>query len=152
MHLDSLDLQLLRIVQTNNRLSTEQMGSQIGLSATAVQRRIKRLRDSGVIKKEVAVLDVIAVGGFVTIIVNVTIKQGSIKSLKGFKKLMLDCPQVQQCYYVTGNDDFIIIVTIENMLEYEKLTHKLFFSNDNIQKFNSTVVMENVKIGLDIPI
>ena len=152
MHLDSLDLQLLRIVQTNNRLSTEQMGSQIGLSATAVQRRIKRLRDSGVIKKEVAVLDAIAVGGFITIIVDVTIKQGSIKSLKDFKQLMLDCPQVQQCYYVTGNDDFIIIVTIENMLEYEKLTHKLFFSNDNIQKFNSTVAMENVKVGLDIPI
>lgn len=152
MHLDSLDLQLLRILQTGNRLSTEQMGSQIGLSATAVQRRIKRLRDSGVIKKEVAVLDAIAVGGFVTIIVDVTIKQGSIKSLKGFKKLMLDCPQVQQCYYVTGNYDFIIIITIENMLKYEKLTHELFFSNDNIQKFNSTVVMENVKVGLDIPI
>ena len=98
------------------------------------------------------VLDAIAVGGFITIIVDVTIKQGSIKSLKDLKQLMLDCPQVQQCYYVTGNDDFIIIVTIENMLEYEKLTHKLFFSNDNIQKFNSTVVMENVKVGLDIPI
>ena len=150
MHLDSLDLQLLRILQIGNRLSTEQMGSQIGLSATAVQRRIKRLRDSGVIKKEVAVLDAIAVGGFITIIVDVTIKQGSIKSLKGFKQLMLDCPQVQQCYYVTGNDDFIIIVTIENMLEYEKLTHNLFFSNDNIQKFNSTVVMENVKVGLNM--
>lgn len=152
MHLDSLDLQLLRLVQTNNRLSTEQMGSQIGLSATAVQRRIKKLRNSGVIQKEVAVLDTITVGGFVTIIVDVTIKQGSIKSLEAFKKLMLDCPQVQQCYYVTGNNDFMIIVTIENMLEYEKLTHKLFLSNDNIQKFNSTVVMENVKVGLDIPI
>ena len=152
MRLDSLDLQLLRVVQVNNRLSTEQVGNKIGLSATAVQRRIKKLRDSGVIKKEVAVLDAIEAGGFVTIIVDVTIKQGSTKSLVVFKKLMLDCPQVQQCYYVTGNNDFIIIVTVENMLEYEKLTHKLFFSNNNIQKFNSTVVMENVKVGLDIPI
>ena len=52
MRLDSLSLQLLRLVQTNNRLSTEQMGNQIGLSATAVQRRIKDLRKSGMIEKK----------------------------------------------------------------------------------------------------
>ena len=152
MRLDSLNLQLLRLIQTNNRLSTEQMGNQIGLSATAVQRRIKDLRNSGIIRKEVAVLDTIAVGGFVTIIVDVTIKQGGLQNLEVFKNTMLDCLHVQQCYYVTGKNDFIIIITIKNMLEYEKLTRKLFLSNDNIQKFNSTVVMENVKVGLNIPI
>ena len=97
-------------------------------------------------------LDSIAVGGFVTIIVDITIKQGGVKNLDVFKNTMLDCPQVQQCYYVTGENDFVIIITIKNMLEYEKLTRKLFLSNDNIQKFNSTVVMENIKVGLDIPI
>jgi Lrp/AsnC family transcriptional regulator, leucine-responsive regulatory protein len=65
---------------------------------------------------------------------------------------MLDCEQVQQCFYVAGQSDFILIITAKNMLDYEKLTKKLFFVDDNIQKFTSTVAMENVKVGLDIPI
>tara|TARA_B100000767_G_C19241076_1_gene319230 strand:+ start:138 stop:335 length:198 start_codon:yes stop_codon:yes gene_type:complete len=65
---------------------------------------------------------------------------------------MLDCDQVQQCFYVTGQADFILIITSKNMLEYEKITKKQFFVDNNIQKFRSTVSMENVKVRLNIPI
>jgi Lrp/AsnC family leucine-responsive transcriptional regulator len=65
---------------------------------------------------------------------------------------MLSHEEVQQCYYVTGNADFILIITAQNMHEYEAITQKLFFTNDNIQKFHSNVVMDNVKVGLNIPI
>ena len=74
------------------------------------------------------------------------------KNIDDFREQMHNNHQVQQCYYVTGKNDFILIITAENMLEYEKRTRQLFFSNDEIQKFHSTVVMENVKVGLEIPI
>lgn len=150
--MDKLDRQILQRLQQNNRISTEEIGHQVGLSATACQRRIKKLKQAGVIHKEIAVLDGIALGNFVTVIVEVIIKQGSAAHIEAFKNSMLAHSNVQQCYYVTGNVDFILIVTAENMLAYEKLTRDLFFNQKNILKFHSTVVMENVKVGLEIPI
>jgi len=148
--MDSFDRQILTSLQKNCRLSTEMLGSQIGLSATACQRRIKKLKESGIITKEVAILDSIRVGSYVTVIVNVVLKQGSASNVDRFKERMRNHPQVQQCYYVTGDSDFMLIITAENMLEYEKLTRELFFAELTVQKFHSTVVMENVKVGLDI--
>ena len=150
--MDMLDKKILRELQKNNRISSENLGGVVGLSATACQRRLKKLRQSNVISKEVAVLNGIELDNYVTVIVELTIKQGSTKNIEKLKKRMLDCEQVQQCFYVTGQADFILIITSKNMLEYEKLTKKLFFTDNNIQKFYSTVSMENVKIGLSIPI
>ena len=150
--MDVLDKKILKELQNNNRISSEDLGMIVGLSATACQRRLKRLRQSKVINKEIAVLNGIEFDNYVTVIVEVTIKQGATHNIDKFKKKMLDCEQVQQCFYVTGQADFILIITAKNMLEYEKLTKKLFFVDNNIQKFHSTVSMENVKVGLNIPI
>jgi len=149
---DVLDKKILKELQKNNRISSEDLGMIVGLSATACQRRLKKLRQSNVISKEVAVLNGIELDNYVTVIVEVTIKQGATQNIDKFKKKMLDCEQVQQCFYVTGQADFILIITSKNMLEYEKLTKKLFFIDNNIQKFHSTVSMDNVKVGLNIPI
>jgi len=149
---DVLDKKILKELQKNNRISSEDLGMIVGLSATACQRRLKKLRQSNVISKEVAVLNGIELDNYVTVIVEVTIKQGATQNIDKFKKKMLDCEQVQQCFYVTGQADFILIITSKNMLEYEKLTKKLFFVDNNIQKFHSTVSMDNVKVGLNIPI
>ncbi len=150
--MDILDKKILKELQNNNRISSEDLGMKIGLSATACQRRLKKLRQSNVIDKEIAVLNGIELDNYVTVIVEVTIKQGTSDNIDNFKKRMLDCEQVQQCFYVTGQADFILIITSKNMLEYETLTKKLFFVDNNIQKFHSTVSMENVKVGLNIPI
>ena len=150
--MDAFDKKILNELQNNNRISSQQLGDKIGLSATACQRRLKKLRSSNAISKEVAILNGIEFDNYVTVIVEVIIKQGSRSIIDNFKKRMISNMNIQQCYYVTGNIDFIIIITVKNMLEYENLTHKLFFFDDNIKKFHSTVVMENVKVGLDIPI
>ena len=150
--MDDFDRKILNELQQNNRISTEALGHKVGLSATACQRRMKRLRQSGVITKEVALLNGAELGNYVTVIVEVTIKQGSADNIARFKERMHNNESVQQCFYVTGNVDFILVVTARNMLEYEKLTQELFFTDANIQKFHSTVVMENVKVGLNIPI
>ncbi len=150
--MDTFDRQLLKILQNNSRITTEELGAQVGLSATACQRRIKKLRQDGVIRKEVAVLDGISLGGYVTVVVEVILTRGGALVIDEFKAKMLSCEAVQQCYYVTGNADFILIITAKNMLAYEQITRDLFFGNENVQKFHSTVVMENVKVGLGIPL
>jgi DNA-binding Lrp family transcriptional regulator len=150
--MDLYDKQILKLMQENSRTTSEEIGYQVGLSATACQRRLKKLRESGTIRKEVAILDDINCGNYVTVVVEVTLKQGSAENIDNFKNNMLKQAEVQQCYYVTGNSDFILMITIKNMLEYEKLTRKLFFDKPYIQKFQSTVVMDKVKVGLNIPL
>ena len=150
--MDIFDRKILNELQENNRISTDKLGQKIGLSATACQRRLKKLRQSNVITKEVAVLNGVELNNYVTVAVDVVIKQGGANNIECFKKRMLENVHVQQCFYVTGAVDFILIITAKSMLDYEKLTQKLFYCDNNIQKFHSTVVMENVKVGLNIPI
>ena len=61
-------------------------------------------------------------------------------------------PEVQQCYYVTGEIDFVLVVTVPTMAEYEALTRRLFFGNANVKRFHSFVVMGRPKVGLMIPV
>lgn len=150
--MDNLDIHLLQLLQQNNRLSTEELGHKVGLSATACQRRLKKLRSSSYIKKEVAVLDTRQLKPFVTVLVELTLKQGGAAQIDKIKTSMLAEPMVQQCYYTAGNADFILVVVTPGMSEYEALTRRLFFTNENIEKFTSNVVMENVKTGLEIPL
>jgi len=150
--MDVFDQRILALLQKDNRITTEEMGHKIGLSATSCQRRIKKLRESGIIKKEIAVINGISLGGYVTVIVEVVMKQGGAAVMDSFKEEMLLHEEIQQCYYTTGNADFIVIVVAQDMAKYEEVTRKIFFKNEKIQKFHSTVVMENVKVGLEVPI
>jgi len=152
VNMDVLDKKILAELQKDNRISSENLGDKIGLSATACQRRLKKLRQSKVIAREVAILNGVELDNYVTVIVEVTMKRGLADNIERFKSRMKDCEHVQQCFYVTGHTDFILIITAKNMLEYERLTKKLFFCDNNIQKFHSTVAMENVKVGLNIPV
>ena len=61
-------------------------------------------------------------------------------------------PQVQQCYYVTGEADFILICTARDMQDFEALTHRLFFEDSNVRRFRTSVSMERTKVGLSLPI
>ena len=95
--MDDFDRQILIILQNNSRITTEELGGRIGLSATACQRRLKKLRHSGVIEKEIAIINGVSLGGYVTVIVNVEMKQGGVKTMDDFKRKMRLHPQVQQC-------------------------------------------------------
>ncbi|TWR28715.1 Lrp/AsnC family transcriptional regulator [Mucilaginibacter achroorhodeus] len=150
--LDSLDHKILEILQLNNLTSQREIGNKIGLSAPAVQRRITRMRELGVIKKDIAVLNPEHLGQLITIVVQVEMEADKVEMVTKTKRKFEQTPQVQQCYYVTGEADFMLIVVVSNMKEYEKLTHELFFNNPGIQRFKSSICMDIVKSGLALPV
>ncbi|MHA2939009.1 Lrp/AsnC family transcriptional regulator [Vibrio sp. RC27] len=150
--MDDFDRQILKSVQDNNKKTSEELGIEIGLSATAIQRRIKRLKEFGVISKEVAILDSDQLGGFVTIVVDVVMVKGGASVIERFKRKVCDHPEVQQCYYIAGEKDFVVIITAESMQRYQAITRELFLDDDTILKFTSNVAMQSVKIGLTVPI
>lgn len=150
--MDSFDQKILQTLQKDNRITSATLGQKIGLSATACQRRIKKLRASGVIAKEVAILNPNQLGEFITVVVEVTLKKGGADVIDNFKDHIKKSEAVQQCYYVTGSADFVLIICTKNMAAYETFTRKHLLTYQNIQKFHSTIVMENVKQGLELPI
>ena len=92
------------------------------------------------------------VGGRVTLIVEVVLERGRVDIVDAFKREMRAIPEVQQCYYVTGDCDFILIVTAADIAAYERLTRRIFFDNPHIHRFNTIVSMETVKAGLEVPL
>ncbi|MTI08676.1 MULTISPECIES: Lrp/AsnC family transcriptional regulator [Curvivirga] len=150
--MDKFNLKLLELVQKNNRLTAEQLSEKVGLSPTACQKRLKKMREDGVIREDIAVVNRSKVGQSVTLIVEVTLESERPEYLDQFKKTMRNTPEVMQCFYVTGNADFIVILSAKNMKAYEDFTRRYFFENRNVKRFHTNVVMDEVKLGLSIPV
>ncbi len=150
--MDAFDAHLLQLVQQDNRLTAEQLGAAVGLSPTACQKRLKKLRDNKTIAADIAVLSPTAVGRRLTMVVEVTLERERPEILDEFKETMRATPEVMQCYYVTGNADFILILTARDMKDYEDFTRRFFFQNSNVRRFHTNVVMDSVKVGLSIPV
>jgi Lrp/AsnC family transcriptional regulator, leucine-responsive regulatory protein len=150
--LDKLDLRILERVQDSVRVAAETIAAEIGLSAAAVQRRLKRLRETGVIRAEVALVEPAAVGLPVTCLVGVELERESHQALDRFKVRIAQRPQVQQCYYVTGQADFMLVVVCADMAAYEAFTREALLADANVKGFTTSVVMERVKVGLALPI
>lgn len=152
VELDDFDRAILAALQENNLISGDRLGERVGLSPSAAQRRVKRLRASGVIAADVSVLDSRAMGQAATFIVEVTLEREGVSQSDAFKRRMLAADEVQQCYYVTGEGDFILIITAANIEEYESIIERLFFDDKNLKRFRTSVVLSRVKASLAIPV
>lgn len=150
--LDEFDLKILSILQKNNLTSQRAIADQVALSAPAVHRRIQRLQSLGVICGNVAIVEPEKVGRLITLIVEVMVESEQAEELAKLKRVFADTPEVQQCYYVTGEPDFILVVTTRDMKEYEALTQRLFFGHHNVKRFRTYVVMDRVKAGVSVPV
>ncbi len=148
--MDSLDYKILQQLQLNCRQSTEELGAKIGLSATACQRRIKKLRAQDVIAQEVAVLNPQKLANYLTVLVDVKLVKGGAQIVDRFKQKMQQCEAVQQCYYLAGDVDFSLIISVKSMPDYELLTRDLLLNNSDVHTFLSKFSMDNVKIGSQI--
>lgn len=148
--MDDKDLEILRLVQANARLTADAISQDVGLSPPAIQKRLGKLRASGVIEREIAVLSPSRLGRALTIIVEVILERESRAQLDAFKRKMRSAPCVQQCYYTTGEADFVLILTVRDINEYEEFTQAYFFDESNICRFKTAVVMDRVKVSLDV--
>jgi DNA-binding Lrp family transcriptional regulator len=150
--LDDFDREILRRLQVDARVTGEQISAAVHLSAAAVQRRIQRLRKLGVIVAEVVIVDPAAVGQAMSFIVGVELERERADMLEAFRKTARADPNVQQCYYVTGSADFILVVLARDMADFEAFTRRVLFDNPNIRRFTTSVVMSRDKVGHAVPI
>ena len=150
--LDRFDLAILNILQADNTTPQRAIAQAVNLSAPAVQRRIQRLKDSGVIRANVAVLDPVKVGKPLTIVLEVHLDNERPDRTAPLRARIAAEDAVQQCYSVTGEADYLLVVNVASMADYEALTRRLFEGDDNIKRFRTSVALASLKTGLRVPL
>jgi len=150
--LDEFDLKLLDAIQRNSRLTAAQLAEIVCLSPSAVQRRLHRLRERKVVAAEVAIVSPEALGQSLTAIVEVTLDTDRPKVVEEFQRAIQAAPEVMQAYYVTGNADYVLVVTAKNMADYEAFACKFLSKRPHVKYFRTSIVIRRVKCGMTLPI
>jgi Lrp/AsnC family transcriptional regulator, leucine-responsive regulatory protein len=151
-NLDPFDLAILAILQKDATTPQRAIGEAVNLSAPAVQRRIKRMQETSIIQANVAVADPAKLGQAITVLVEIEMASELASEIDAAKRAFAEASEVQQCYYVTGEFDFMLVVLVPDMAAYEALTRRLFFGNNNVKRFRSLVALDRVKVGLSVPL
>ncbi|MES5486057.1 Lrp/AsnC family transcriptional regulator [Bradyrhizobium sp. INPA03-11B] len=152
MQYDRIDARILEIVQKNNRLTSEVIGEQTGLSATACQRRLKRLRSAGIIEADVSIVSPKAVGRPIQMLVLVTLERERSDIVDRFKKAIKSSADVVNGFFVTGDADFVLYITARTIEDYEQFTRQFFYENKDIKGFKTMVILDRVKAGFAVPV
>ena len=150
--LDRFDLAILDILQTDNTTPQRVIAQAVNLSAPAVQRRIKRLQETGVIAANVAVLEPVKAGRTLTAIITVQLVNDRPDLSRDFRARIAREAAVQQCFYVTGETDYILVVTATDMDDYQAISKRLFEGDENIRRFSTSIALERIKTGLQLPV
>lgn len=150
--LDKIDRRILNLLQKDARRPAEFIGADVGLSASAVQRRIVRMREEGIILAEVAVLDPKRVGRALTMIVDVEVERERPELVASLKQWIVTEPCIQEAWYVTGEGDYVLIVLARDVEDFEALMQRLVAENANVRRFQTRVALSTLKRGMSVPL
>ena len=143
--LDAVDLQILRALQENARLTTKELAARVNLSTTPVFERLKRLERGGFILKYVAVLDAEKLGRGFTVFCSVKLKQMNRNVAKNFISVIRDIPQVAECYNISGEYDYLLKIQAPDMKYYNEFIINVLGTIDSIGSILSSFVMDEIK-------
>lgn len=152
MELDRFDRMLLNLVQEDAGQTTERMAEQVPLSPSAIQRRLRRLREQGVIARDISVLDPRKVGRLTSFVVSIQVERERPELLGELRTWLAAQEYVQQAFYVTGEADFVVVITAPDTEAYDALMARLVSENPNVKRFTTNVALSVVKRGLTIPV
>ncbi|VFR24098.1 Transcriptional regulator, AsnC family [plant metagenome] len=148
---DNFDLALLQALQEDSDVPLRALAERVNLSTASVQRRIQRLKKDGYVQATTAVLDPEKLGQVITLMVEVHADRTQSADLAAMKA-QFSGPEIQQCYYVTGDADFLLVLTVSSMTVFQALAQRLFHDNPNVKWFRTIVALERVKATLQVPL
>ena len=143
--LDKTDLQILRILQDNSRLTTKELAARVSLSSTPVFERLKRLESNGYIKKYIAVLDAEKLNHGFVVFCSVRLTRLNKDIASEFTRIIQDIPEVTECYNISGDYDYLLKIHAPNMKHYQEFILNVLGTIDSLGSLRSTFVMDEVK-------
>ncbi|QDQ82008.1 Lrp/AsnC family transcriptional regulator [Paraburkholderia megapolitana] len=133
MYLDDLDLRILAILQTDSSVSNLELAGRVHASPPTCLRRVRNLKEAGVIARQIAVLDHAKIGTTLIALVEVSLDRQAAEDLDAFETYICAEPAVTQCYRVSPGPDFIVVAEVADMPEYDELARRLFRASSNIR-------------------
>lgn len=143
--LDKTDLQILRILQDNSRLTTKELAARVNLSSTPVFERLKRLENAGYIKKYVAILDAEKLNQGFVVFCSVKLRRLNREIASEFTRIIKGIPQVTECYNISGSYDYLLKIHAPDMKYYQEFILNVLGTIDSLGSLESTFVMDEIK-------
>ena len=154
--LDKLDRGILRLLQANGRETYDVIGSEVGLSASAVLRRVKRLEEIGVIERYVALVPPQAVGLGLTAYLNVRLEKHAESHKRNpmdvFRAAVQGWQEVVECAALTGEMDFLLRVVVQDMAHYSRFIMDTLLKHPSVEDCKTSFVLDRVKATTAIPV
>ncbi|WP_156758186.1 Lrp/AsnC family transcriptional regulator [Actinokineospora pegani] len=148
--LDDLDHALLGLLQRDSARTLAALGDQVGLSPSAVQRRIERFRETGLVDRTVAVLDAKRAGALLAVCL-ATLDRESRAEHERFRAHVLASPHVQQLYNVTGDWDYVVVLATTGVEEHRVVADAVLKDAPNLRRYSTMLVLDPVRATLDLP-
>jgi DNA-binding Lrp family transcriptional regulator len=149
---DETDLQILKLLQKDAKMTVKQLSEKLHLTPTPIFERIKKLEKHGFISSYQAILDRQLLGLTMLVFCNVTLQEHQAERLTQFESDVQKLPEVLACYHIGGQDDYLLKVCVKNMGAYHLFVSKTLASLKNIGKVHSSFVMSEVKAHGGLPI
>lgn len=144
-NLDDKDLQLLRLLQNDSKLTVKELAKEVNLSPSPVFERVKRLEQDGYIKKYAAILDAEKLNLGFTVYCQLKLKSNDSYLAVEFEREILEIEEVAECYSISGDFDFLLKVYVRDMKQYQNFVFNILGAVPSIGSTHSTFVMAQVK-------
>ncbi|WP_193166030.1 Lrp/AsnC ligand binding domain-containing protein [Microbulbifer hainanensis] len=150
--LSTIDRNILRVLQKNGRTSFAELARNVGLTATPCVERVKRLENDGVIQGYTALINPEFLDAALVVFVQIRLNRSAQDAFEEFRNAVAALPEVQECYLVSGNFDYLIKARVADMNAYRKFYGETLLTLPEVQECTSYVVMEQVKETLEVPV
>ncbi|WP_066740695.1 Lrp/AsnC family transcriptional regulator [Cupriavidus sp. D384] len=150
--LDDLDLRILQVMQRDASLTNVELAARVFASAPTTMRRVRRLRETGVIAREIAVLDADKVGNTLTAIIEVTLDRQTAEDCAAFESQVCAEPAVTQCYRVSPGPDFVVMAELRDMAAYDAFARRLFRGASNVRNVRTFFSTHRAKFSANAPV
>ncbi|WP_116137399.1 Lrp/AsnC family transcriptional regulator [Trinickia diaoshuihuensis] len=150
--LDELDLRILAILQADSSLSNIDLAERALASAPTCLRRVRKLKEAGLIEREVAMLDLSKIASMVTAVIEVSLDRQATEDYDAFESYICSEPAVTQCYRVSPGPDFVVIVELPDMPSYDEFARRLFTQSSNVRNVRTFFSMRRAKFEAGAPI
>ncbi len=150
--IDSVDRRILALLQANARLATAEIAQRVALSATSCWRRIKQLQESGVIQRQVTLVDPEAVDLSVSVIASVSLTEHGDENRAAFEALVEQRPEIVECWSMTGDRDYLLRVVVRDVAAYDRFLTRHLLHHPAVGSASSSFALRAVKYTTALPL
>lgn len=150
--LDRTDLSILRQLQRDASLSNVQLADRVHLSAPACLRRVARLREAGVIRNTVALLDPEVAGAGMLVVIGIVLDRSTPESFSEFEKAVHDLPGCMECHEVAGEFDYVMLLRTRDTASYSRLHSKRLLYLPGVRQIRTFIVLKEILSTTQLPL